>query len=109
MNRFQAFARKAKHQLQTNNRLYIQLGMMIVLMLVAQGAVAEFQEFRDAVEDLAGGNFAIAISIAALILGAIMGLAKMSAWPALIGLALAAVFALGPYLIVQIFDWFGDM
>jgi|GEM_PF-6244160 len=76
------------------------------LMGVSTTAAADpFETFRDAMEDLAGGDFAIGVSILALILGCVMALGKMTVWPALIGLAVAAVFALGPYIIVQIFEW----
>lgn len=84
----------------------------LVAMLVSLGitnpahAQAEFQEFQDAIEGFAGGPFAIGISLIALVLGAIAGVAKLTAWPALVGFAIAAVFAIGPYVITQIFDLF---
>ena len=102
-----SLATKARH---LHDRIGARLLVLLTAGLAATPAWAQqaddFGAFRDAVEAFAGGNFAIAISIVALILGAVMGLAKLSAWPALVGFAIAAVFAIGPYLIVQIFGWF---
>jgi len=86
----------------------LSLAVMLMSFAVTNTAYAqaEFQEFQDAIEGFAGGPFAIGISVLALILGAIAGLAKLSAWPALVGFAIAAVFAIGPYIIAQIFTLF---
>lgn|SRR5690554_2312165 len=99
---------KAATQSKREKR-FNQLAAMLVLMMLATPAFAqgdEFAGFREAIEDFAGGDFAIGVSILSLVLGALMGLGKMTVWPALTGFAVAAVFAVGPYMIVQIFDWF---
>ncbi|MGP9768539.1 hypothetical protein ACT3UM_22730 [Halomonas sp. AOP13-D3-9] len=66
----------------------------------------DFGTFREKIEELAGGDFAIGISVLALIMGCLFGLAKQSVAPAFLGLGIAGAFAVGPYLIIQIFEWF---
>lgn len=84
-----------------------QFVLLAGLLMIASPSMAnDFSGFKEAIEDFAGGNFAIGISILALVLGALMGLGKMTVWPALTGFAVAAVFAIGPYMIVQIFEVF---
>lgn len=84
-------------------------GLMAWSVASSAHAQSGFTEFQDTIESFAGGPFAIGISVLALILGALAGLAKLSAWPALVGFAIAAVFAIGPYLIGEIFDMFGSL
>lgn len=76
------------------------------LSLPAFAQDEEFSGFREKVEDLAGGDFAIGISVLALIMGCLFGLARQSVAPAFLGLGIAGAFAVGPYLIIQIFEWF---
>ena len=85
------------------------VGLMAFIFANSAHAQTGFNEFQDTIEDFAGGPFAIGISVLALILGALAGLAKLSAWPALVGFAIAAVFAIGPYLIGEIFTMFGSL
>ncbi|MGL6250742.1 MAG: hypothetical protein ACRC3F_07445 [Billgrantia desiderata] len=86
----------------TNQGLYLIAMLMVSTPVMAE----EFSTFREKIEDLAGGDFAIGISILALIMGCLFGLAKQSVGPAFLGLGIAGAFALGPYLIIQIFEWF---
>lgn len=65
-----------------------------------------FDDFEGTVADLITGSLGKAVALIALLLGGLMGLAKGSAWPALTGLAVAAIFGLGPFLITVIFDTF---
>ena len=94
---------------RVNERLRAkQIAVAVALMGAAAPAAADpFEGFRDAMEDLAQGDFAIGVAILALLLGGVMALGTFKIMPALIGLALAAVFALGPDLVVAIFDWLG--
>lgn len=78
----------------------------LFLSLPAWAQGQEFSSFREKVEELAGGDFAIGISVLALIMGCLFGLAKQSVAPAFLGLGIAGAFAVGPYLIIQIFEWF---
>ncbi|MCD1652191.1 MULTISPECIES: TrbC/VirB2 family protein [Halomonas] len=68
----------------------------------------DFQDFADKVEDLAHGPFGIGISILALIIGCLVGLGRQSAAPAFLGLGIAGAFAVGPFMIKEIFSWFGN-
>src|SRR5690554_3439545 len=106
-----AYVRAQTHaatQAQGKKR-FNQVVLMLVLMALTTPVFAQgddFSGFLDAIEEFAGGNFAIAVSILSLVLGALFGLAKMTVWPAFTGFAVAAVFAAGPYMINQIFSWF---
>lgn len=66
----------------------------------------EFAPFMDSIKTLITGSLGKAVALIALLLGGLIGLAKSSAWPALTGLAIAAVFGLGPFLIETIFKTF---
>ncbi|GLR65097.1 TrbC/VirB2 family protein [Marinospirillum insulare] len=66
----------------------------------------EFEPFMNSIKVLITGSLGKAVALIALLLGGLIGLAKSSAWPALTGLAIAAVFGLGPFLIETIFDTF---
>ena len=68
----------------------------------------DFQDFADKVEDLAHGPFGIGISILALIIGCLVGLGRQSAAHAFLGLGIAGAFAVGPFMIKEIFSWFGN-
>ncbi|EHA15290.1 MULTISPECIES: TrbC/VirB2 family protein [Halomonadaceae] len=69
----------------------------------------EFEDFADKVEDLAHGPFGIGISILALIIGCLVGLGRQSAAPAFLGLGIAGAFAVGPFMIKEIFSWFSGV
>lgn len=66
----------------------------------------EFDDFKDSIEALITGSLGKGVALIALLLGGLIGLAKSSAWPALTGLAIAAIFGLGPFLIDTIFSTF---
>lgn len=65
-----------------------------------------FDDFQGTIEKLITGSLGKAVALIALLLGGLIGLAKSSAWPALTGLAIAAIFGLGPFLIGIIFETF---
>ncbi|AJY53064.1 MULTISPECIES: TrbC/VirB2 family protein [Halomonadaceae] len=69
-------------------------------------AQEDFEDFADKVEELAHGPFGIGISILALIIGCLVGLGRQSAAPAFLGLGIAGAFAVGPFMIKEIFSWF---
>lgn len=78
--------------------------------LAAAAETAEeqgFETFKDTIADLITGSLGKAVALIALLLGGLIGLAQSSAWPALTGLAIAAIFGLGPFLIETIFTTFG--
>ena len=66
----------------------------------------DFKPFMESIQTLIQGSLGKAVALIALLLGGLIGLAKSSAWPALTGLAIAAVFGLGPFLIETIFTTF---
>jgi len=92
----------------TNQGLFLMAMLMVSAPALAQQA-DEFQDFADKVKDLAHGPFGIGISILALIMGCLFGLARQSAAPAFLGLGIAGAFAVGPYMIEMIFSWFADI
>lgn len=106
-----ALANVHSRELTTKHSRASKLSVLLVLMLMSSAALAsdEFSGFRGAIEEFAHGNFAIGISILAIILGALIGLAKTSVMPAMFGFGLAAVFSIGPYLVVKIFDTFKNL
>lgn len=61
-----------------------------------------FYEFYNTVNTMARGGFAIALAITAMLIGAILGVARASVMPALIGFAFAMVFVFGPKVILNI-------
>lgn len=67
---------------------------------------SSFKPFMESIEKLITGSLGKAVALIALLLGGLIGLAKSSAWPALTGLAIAAIFGLGPFLIETIFTTF---
>lgn len=80
-------------------------GALAATVLVA-GAVAtagttgaEFQSFYDLMNNWATGYLGKAIAIAAFIFGAGIGMAKQDVVPAIIGIAFAIVFTVGPNVI----------
>ena len=60
---------------------------------------AEFQSFYDLMNNWATGYLGKAIAIAAFIFGAGIGMAKQDVVPAIIGIAFAIVFSVGPGVI----------
>lgn len=60
---------------------------------------AEFQSFYDLMNNWATGYLGKAIAIAAFIFGAGIGMAKQDVVPAIIGIAFAIVFTVGPNVI----------
>lgn len=78
--------------------------VFIGLMSVAGAAFAgttgpEFQALFDLVSGWASGYLGKALAIAAFLIGAVVGVAKSTAMPALVGLAFAIVFSIGPGVI----------
>lgn len=59
----------------------------------------EFQALYELVKGWSSGYLGKAISIAAFLIGAIVGFAKSTAMPALIGVLFAVLFAIGPGII----------
>lgn len=106
-----ALANVHSRELTTKHSHAPKLSVLLILMLFSSAALAqdEFGGFRQAIEEFARGDFAIGISILAIVLGALIGLGKSSIMPALFGFALAAVFSIGPYLVVKIFDTFSNI
>lgn len=86
---------------------FISAGFVLPLIASTSAHAAdEFDDFKTAITDLIQGSLGKGIALVALLLGGLIGLAKSSAWPALTGLAIAAVFGLGPFLIETIFSTF---
>lgn len=86
---------------------HVQAVTFISLMGAVPVASAQaFQDFEEEVRNLAEGPFGIGLSILALLVGGVFALGQMSVWPAMIGLGLAAMIALGPTFIDMIFDAF---
>ena len=74
------------------------------LMTVANAAFAgttgtEFQALFNLVSGWATGYLGKALAITAFLIGAVVGVAKSTAMPALVGLAFAMVFSIGPGVI----------
>lgn len=59
----------------------------------------DFAEFHTMINAWASGGLAVGLSLASLIIGAGIGVAKASPMPALGGVGLAAFFAFGPGVI----------
>jgi len=89
----------------TNQGLFLMATLMVSSPVMAD----EFEGFAEKVKALAHGPFGIGVSILALIMGCLFGLARQSAAPAFLGLGIAGAFAVGPYMIETIFDWFADI
>jgi conjugal transfer pilus assembly protein TraA len=65
---------------------------------------AEFQNLFNMLVGWAEGYLGKALAIAAFITGAIIGFAKSTAMPALVGIVFAVVFGLGPTIINGMFS-----
>lgn len=92
----------------TNQGLFLMAMLMVSSPALAQ-AQDDFSNFQERITELAHGPFGIGISILALIMGCLFGLARQSAAPAFLGLGIAGAFAVGPYMIEMIFGWFSDL
>ncbi len=69
------------------------------VMAAAVTASDDFADFHTMVNAWASGGLAVGLSLASLIIGAGIGVAKASPMPALGGVGLAAFFAFGPDVI----------
>lgn len=79
----------------------------LLVSLVATPAFAgttgtEFQALYNLVNNWATGYLGRTIAVAAFIVGGVVGFAKQTAMPALIGIVFAIVFGLGPTIITNI-------
>lgn len=99
-----------RESLTTNKKRIGERSLLVATTLFmampAWAQSTEFQDFADKVEELAHGPFGIGISILALIIGCLVGLGRQSAAPAFLGLGIAGAFAVGPFMIKEIFSWF---
>lgn len=99
-----------RESLMTNKKRIGERSLLVATTLfMAMPAWAQSDEFEDfavKVEELAHGPFGIGISILALIIGCLVGLGRQSAAPAFLGLGIAGAFAVGPFMIKEIFSWF---
>ena len=81
------------------------LGSLFVACLVFAGLTTagttgtEFQALHALLAGWAEGYLGRALAIAAFIVGAVIGFAKATAFPALVGLVFGVVFAIGPGII----------
>lgn len=82
------------------------IAMTAPMVSFANSSTDEFDDFKEGIEALITGSLGKGVALIALLLGGLIGLAKSSAWPALTGLAIAAIFGLGPFLIDTIFTTF---
>ena len=80
--------------------MLVGLGLMVVAGAAFAGTTGpEFQALFDLVSGWASGYLGKALAIAAFLIGAVVGVAKSTAMPALVGLAFAIVFSIGPGVI----------
>lgn len=63
----------------------------------------EFQALYDMLVGWAEGYLGMALAVAAFLTGAIIGFAKSTAMPALVGIVFAVVFSIGPGIITGMF------
>lgn len=82
-------------------RLVGLLGLLLFAGVAFAGTPAdpEFATLATRITNWATGNLAISISIGALIIGAVVGLARVTAMPALTAIVFAIIFSLGAGLI----------
>ena len=86
------------------NRMYRQIGLVAVSATVAVLAMAgtsgtEFLGLYNLVKGWSEGYLGRVLAIAAFLTGAIVGFAKSTAMPALVGIIFAVLFAIGPGII----------
>ncbi len=76
------------------------LGLLAFTSVASAGVTGpEFQALYDLILGWAQGYLGKALAIAAFLFGAIVGVAKSTATPALIGIVFAIVFSIGPGVI----------
>jgi conjugal transfer pilus assembly protein TraA len=80
------------------------LGLLFLPLSVLAGnnADQEFAAIASRMTNWATGNLAVAISIGALIIGAVLGLARVTAMPALTSVVFALIFSIGAGLLTGI-------
>ncbi len=75
-------------------------GLMSITTMASAGTTGpEFQGLFDMMLGWAQGYLGKALAIAAFLVGAIVGFAKSTAMPALIGIVFAVLFSIGPGVI----------
>jgi len=90
-------------------RLFKNLALILGCLILGVGPVLagvpadpEFAALSTRITNWATGNLALSISIGALIIGAVVGLARVTAMPALTSIVFAILFSLGAGLITGI-------
>jgi len=86
------------------SKLLVKLLVGVGLLMAANAAFAgvtgtPFKALFDLVSGWASGYLGKALAISAFLIGAVVGVAKSTAMPALVGLAFAIVFSIGPGVI----------
>ncbi len=86
------------------SNMYCRAGIAASSLVLAAPAFAgttgaEFQSLYDLVKGWSEGYLGRTLAIAAFLVGAIVGFAKSTAMPALIGIVFAVLFAIGPTII----------
>ena len=86
------------------SRMYQKVGLLFVSAAVAAPAFAgtsgsEFQGLYNLIKGWSEGFLGRTLAIAAFLVGAIVGFAKSTAMPALVGIVFAVLFAIGPGII----------
>ena len=82
------------------NKLFASAGLAAAAMPVLAGTTGgEFGPLYNLVKGWSEGYLGRTLAIAAFLVGAIVGFAKSTAMPALIGIVFAVLFAIGPGII----------
>lgn len=86
------------------SNLYLRAGVATTSLMVAAPVFAgstgtEFQNVYNLVKGWSEGFLGRTLAIAAFLVGAIVGFAKSTAMPALVGIVFAVLFAVGPGII----------
>ena len=86
------------------SRMYQKAGLVAASAAVAAPAFAgtsgsEFQGLYNLIKGWSEGYLGRTLAIAAFLVGAIVGFAKSTAMPALVGIIFAVLFAIGPGII----------
>ena len=86
------------------SRMYQKAGLVAAFAAVSAPAFAgtsgsEFQGLYNLVKGWSEGFLGRTLAIAAFLVGAIVGFAKSTAMPALVGIIFAVLFAIGPGII----------
>lgn len=86
------------------SNLYLRAGVATTSLMVAAPVFAgstgtEFQNVYNLVKGWSEGYLGRTLAIAAFLVGAIVGFAKSTAMPALVGIVFAVLFAVGPGII----------